>query len=126
MSDEIEARRAALRARFPVWEPATLSEFLARAAAEYGDRPFVITDERTVSYAETDAWATELADGLAALGVRPGDRVGMLMANYLEFVPLKFAIARAGRGRDPVQLPVPAATNSATCWPSRSATCWSP
>jgi fatty-acyl-CoA synthase len=31
-----------------------------------------------------------------ALGVKPGDRVGMVMANYLEFVPLKFAISRAG------------------------------
>src|ERR1700690_2017206 len=96
MSDSISARRAALRDRFGVWRPATLSEFLRRSAAEYGDRPFVITDERSVSYAEADAWASELADGLVALGVRPGDRVGMLMANYLEFVPVKFAIARAG------------------------------
>jgi fatty-acyl-CoA synthase len=95
-SDSIPARRAALLDHFAVWEPATLSEFLHRTAARYGDRPFVITDERSVSYAETDAWASELADGLAALGVRPGDRVGMLMANYLEFVPAKFAIARAG------------------------------
>jgi fatty-acyl-CoA synthase len=92
----IDARRAALRARFAVWTPATLSDFLSRSAAEYGDRPFVLTDERTLSYAEADAWASELADGLAALGVRPGERVGMLMANYLEFVPVKFAIARAG------------------------------
>jgi len=96
MSDDIDARRAALQARYPVWEPVTLSEFLRRAAASYGDRPFVITDERTVSYAGIDGWATELADGLTALGVRPGDRVGVLMANYLEFVPVKFAIARAG------------------------------
>ncbi len=92
----IDARRAALRARFPGWQPATLSDFLRRSAAQYGDRPFVITDERTASYAGIDSWATELADGLAALGVRPGDRVGVLMANYLEFVPVKFAIARAG------------------------------
>jgi fatty-acyl-CoA synthase len=94
--DDIAARRAALEARYPAWEPVTLSEFLHRTAREYGDRPFVITDERTLSYAEADAWATELADGLAALGVGPGDRVGVLMANYLEFVPVKFAIARAG------------------------------
>jgi len=96
VNDDIKARRAALEARYPVWEPVTLSEFLCRTAAGYGERPFVITDERTVSYAEADAWATELADGLAALGVRPGDRVGVLMANYLEFVPVKFAVARAG------------------------------
>ncbi len=96
MNGDIEARREALRARFPRWEPVTLSGFLARSAEKYGDRPFVITDERTASYAEIDAWATRLADGLAALGVRPGDRVGVLMANYLEFVPVKFAVARAG------------------------------
>jgi fatty-acyl-CoA synthase len=96
VNDDIDARRVALLTRFPVWEPVTLSRFLARSAGEYGDRPFVITDERTVSYAQIDAWATELADGLAALGVRPGDRVGVLMANYLEFVPVKFAVARVG------------------------------
>jgi fatty-acyl-CoA synthase len=96
VSENIKARREALRARFPVWEPVTLSGFLTRSAEKYGDRPFVITDERTASYAEIDAWATRLADGLAAIGVRPGDRVGVLMANYLEFVPVKFAVARAG------------------------------
>ena len=96
MSENIEARREALRARFPVWEPVTLSGFLTRSAEKYGDRPFVITDERTATYAEIDAWATRLADGLAARGVRPGDRVGVLMANYLEFGPVKFAVARAG------------------------------
>jgi fatty-acyl-CoA synthase len=96
VSDSISARREALGSRFPVWRPATLSEFLRRSAAEYGDRPFVITDDRSVSYAEVEAWVSELADGLAALGVGPEDRVGMLMANYLEFVPVKFAIARAG------------------------------
>jgi fatty-acyl-CoA synthase len=96
VTSDIGARRAALRAHFPVWRPATLSEFLRRSAAEYGGRPFVITDDRTVSYAGIDSWAGELADGLAALGVRPGDRVGILMANYLEFVPVKFAVARAG------------------------------
>ena len=47
------------------------------------------------------AWPTRLADGLAAVGVAPGNRVGVVMANYIEFVPLKFAIARAG----PVAIP---------------------
>lgn len=96
MLADIEQRRQSLRERFPEWIPHTLGGWLADRAVSYGDRPFVITDERTVSYAEVDRWATRLADGLAAIGVRPGDRVGILMANYLEFVPLKFAIARAG------------------------------
>ncbi|WP_433802220.1 class I adenylate-forming enzyme family protein [Actinomycetospora sp. CA-084318] len=96
MTESLDDRRDALRRRFPVWDPMTLHERLAQVAAEFGERPFVITDDRTVTYAETDAWSRRLADGLAALGVRPGDRVGIVMANYLEFVPLKFAVARAG------------------------------
>jgi fatty-acyl-CoA synthase len=96
MANDVGPRRAALEARYPAWQPVTLSEFLRRSAGEYGDRPFVITDDATMSYSAIDAWATELADGLAALGIGPGDRVGVLMANYLEFVPVKFAIARAG------------------------------
>ena len=92
----IETRRARLRERFAEWVPRALHERLDDCAGEYGNRPFVITDERTISYAETADWSRRLAAGLAALGVRPGDRVGMVMANYLEFVPLKFAISRAG------------------------------
>ncbi|OJY45471.1 AMP-binding protein [Pseudonocardia sp. 73-21] len=96
MTGSIDARRAALAARYPTWEPTTLDGFLDRRAAEFPDRPLVLTDDRTLTYAETVAWSRRLADGLAALGIRRGDRVGVLMANYLEFVPLKFAIARAG------------------------------
>ncbi|MEU2914838.1 class I adenylate-forming enzyme family protein [Streptomyces massasporeus] len=96
MTSEIERRREHLSARFPRWTPRTLHDWLDHCAARYGDRPFVITDERTIGYAETAEWAARLADGLAALGVRPGDRVGLLMANFLEFAPLKFAVARTG------------------------------
>ncbi|WP_394934847.1 class I adenylate-forming enzyme family protein [uncultured Ilumatobacter sp.] len=89
-------RRRALEARFPTWEPRTLGAHLTHTSAEFGDRPLVITDDRTVTYADIDAWATRLADGLASIGVQPGDRVGIVMANYLEFIPLKFAVARVG------------------------------
>lgn len=96
MPADLEQRRSRLRARFPEWTRRTLDAWLTHCAEEFADRPFVITDERTVGYAEMDRWARRLADGLAALGVRPGDRVGIVMANYLEFVPLKFAVAGAG------------------------------
>ncbi|SMD26325.1 AMP-binding enzyme [Kibdelosporangium aridum] len=49
-----------------------------------------------LKYAGTHAWAMRLADGLIASGIRPGDHVGLIVANHLEFVPLKFAIAAAG------------------------------
>lgn len=96
MTTDIDQRRDDLSDAYPSWVPQTLGELLTISALKYGGRPFVLTDERTCTYAEIDEWATRLADGLASIGVRAGDRVGLLMANYLEFVPLKFAIARAG------------------------------
>lgn len=89
-------RRAAIGSRHPVWRPTTLGGQLRRCAGDWPDRPFVLTDDLSLTYAETDARVTRLADGLAARGVRRGDRVGLLMANHPEFILLKFAIARAG------------------------------
>lgn len=96
MTSSIDERRQALRDRFPTWVPRTLDAFLDGCVEEHADRPFVITDDVSLTYREVAEWSWRLADGLVALGVRPGDRVGMLMANYAEFVPLKFAIARTG------------------------------
>jgi fatty-acyl-CoA synthase len=93
---DIEARRDELRRRFPVWRPRTLSHWLDDCAERYRGRPMVLTDDRELSYSDVAAESRRLADGLAVLGVRPGDRVAMIMANYPEFVAIKFAIARAG------------------------------
>jgi fatty-acyl-CoA synthase len=93
---DIEARRELLRRRFAVWRPRTLSEWLDDCAERYGDRHMVVTDDRTLTYFDVAAESRRLADGLATLGVEPGDRVAMVMANYPEFAAIKFAIARAG------------------------------
>ena len=92
----IEERRGRLDERYPTWVPRTLDSWLDVCAEQYADRPLVITDDVTWSYGSVADLSRRLADGLVALGVKPGDHVGMLMANYAEFVPLKFAIARTG------------------------------
>jgi fatty-acyl-CoA synthase len=74
----------------------TMADWLERCAAWFPDRPFVITDKLTLTYREVADASARLASGLAALGVEPGDRVGMVMANCAEFVTVKFAIARLG------------------------------
>lgn len=92
----VDDRRAALRRRFPNWEPRTLDQWLDECAAQYDDRPLVITEKETLTYSKVSEQSRVLADALLALDVGPGDRVGMLMANYAEFVPFKIAIARLG------------------------------
>lgn len=93
---QIESCRQMLRDRFPVWRPLTLSGWLDECAENYGTRPFVVSDHATLSYADVAELSRRIAAGLVGLGVQPGDRVGMVLANYPEFVAVKFAIARAG------------------------------
>ncbi len=105
MADTIKPfneRQRALAARFPVWQPRTLDQMLAVTAREYPERPFIITDERTFSYRDIDDWASRFACGLAAVGVKPGNHIALVMANYPEFVALKFAIARVGAVAVPI------------------------
>lgn len=56
----------------------------------------VRTPTETVSYAEIDRRADRAAAALAALGVGPGDRVALLMANCLEFVEVLAGTNRLG------------------------------
>jgi fatty-acyl-CoA synthase len=91
----VDERRASMERRHPAWVPMPLDRYLARAAAEFADRPLVITDDVVMSYAEVDAAATRIAQMLRNRGIKPGDRVAMLMANYPITVALLFGIWRA-------------------------------
>lgn len=94
--EPVRQRQAALEARFPRWLPRTLDGALDAAAEEFPDQPYVVTDDRSWTYREVQLWSVRLAHGLVQAGVQPGDHVALVMANYPEFVALKFAIARAG------------------------------
>lgn len=91
----VDERRASMERRHPAWVPMSLDRYLARAASEFADRPLVITDDSVMSYAEVDAAATRIAQMLRNRGIKPGDRVAMLMANYPVTVALLFGIWRA-------------------------------
>jgi fatty-acyl-CoA synthase len=98
----VAERQRALEAQYAPWQPRTLDQLLAHVARRHPDREFVVTDERTWTYAEVDAWAARLAAGLAAAGVQPGEHVAVVLANYPEFVALKFAISRVGATAVPI------------------------
>lgn len=97
-------RQAALAERFSPWTPMTLHGVLDAAAAAYPDRPFVITDDRYCSYSEMAAWSHRIAAGLAAIGLRAGQNVAIIMSNRPEFVALKYAISRLGAVAVPINI----------------------
>jgi len=76
----------------------TIGRNFARAVAQWGDRPGLIVRQQGVrwSYAELGAKVDAMAAGLLALGLEPGDRVGIWSPNNSEWVVTQFATARAG------------------------------
>ena len=102
MQESVAARQQALESRHPAWVARTLDQALAEGARAWPDRDFVVTDQGTLSYREVDGWVTRLAHGLQRTGIRPGDHVALVMANYPEFIALKFAISRVGATSIPI------------------------
>jgi acyl-CoA synthetase (AMP-forming)/AMP-acid ligase II len=72
-------------------------QILQVARGNDADRPALsLEDGETWSYADLAEQADRYAKGLWAQGVRGGDRVGLLLANSLEYVALYLAITRLG------------------------------
>ena len=76
----------------------TIGPFLSRIAREYGENEALVVPHQDVrwTYAEFDARVSRLAAGLLALGLQPGDRIGIWSQNCAEWVLVQFATARAG------------------------------
>lgn len=100
--DEVTRRRDGLEQQLGGWTPMTLAQRFDVVTGRHPERPYVITDARTLSYRELQEWSRALARGLHQLGVRTGDTVAMLVDNRPEFVTIKLAIARLGATAVPV------------------------
>src|SRR5262245_8179666 len=76
----------------------TLGRLLAHRARRHPDRIALVeaTRGRRFSYRRLDDRAQRLAEGLAARGITPGQRIGVLLPNGVEFVETYFAIAKLG------------------------------
>lgn len=104
MNASVADRQRALDARFSGWDGFTLHGALDRAVSDFADQPYVITDDRTWTYADVAAASHRLAQSLLGLGIGKGDKVALIMANYPEFVIAKYAIARVGAVAVPINM----------------------
>lgn len=73
-----------------------LFALLEEAAQEYPEAPCTIFKGARISYREMNELADRLAGGLAELGVKKGDRVGIFIPNTPQFVIAYFAILKVG------------------------------
>jgi L-proline---[L-prolyl-carrier protein] ligase len=82
---------------------------LERAARLRPDGDAVVGSAATLTYARLDEVANRLAHLLGAEGVRPGDRVGLLLEKSPEAVAAVYAILKAGATYVPLDEQAPAA-----------------
>lgn len=80
----------------------TLGDLLLRAADEYPDADAIVFPEGRQSFAELAERAYQRACGLQALGVKPGDHVGLLLPTCFEFPEFLFGIALCGAVTVPI------------------------
>ena len=69
---------------------------LEEAAQKYPDSACTIFKGAKITYHEMDVITNRLAAGLASMGVRKGDQVGIFMPNTPQFVIAYFAILKLG------------------------------
>ena len=74
----------------------TFAKILARQAQEAGDTVYLKTDTAEITFAQAEDITSRIATGLAAKGVRAGDRVVLFLANDPEMVLLALAINKLG------------------------------
>lgn len=80
----------------PWTEVLPLGDLLARSAHRYPERAALVFPDCCSSFSQLYSGALHVARGLLALGVRPGEQVGLLASNSLEFMEAFFGIALMG------------------------------
>jgi long-chain acyl-CoA synthetase len=73
-----------------------LSVILRESARRNPDHPAVVFDGGQLTYAELDAQSDQVARNLVALGLRPGQPVGLQLPNVPEFVACLYGVLKAG------------------------------
>jgi long-chain acyl-CoA synthetase len=73
-----------------------VADLLTRTVARHSDRPALVTDTTTTTWAEVDAAVSRFASGLQRRGVGVGDPVALVLPTSEEFVVAYLGTLRAG------------------------------
>src|SRR5690606_32241938 len=78
------------------WRAQTVGQVLRDTATRCGERPALITDQGTLTFAELDAQSERLGAALLDIGLSPGDRAKLQMGTTLETAVTLLACYKAG------------------------------
>ncbi|MCZ4244720.1 long-chain-fatty-acid--CoA ligase [Pedobacter punctiformis] len=73
-----------------------LSLILEDSAKRFANQPAVSFNDRTISYAELNHLANQVANGLEKIGIVPGDKIALSCPNIPEFPAIYFGVLKTG------------------------------
>ncbi len=73
-----------------------LGEIVALAAQRAPEKPAIIFRDQVTTYGELDQRVNQVANGLLAMGVKQGDRVGLYLHNLPLFIEAYYGVLRIG------------------------------
>ena len=79
-----------------------LHQVLAKRVAQFGDKPWIVAGERSLSYREIDALSNRVARGIAGLGPAPGETVLFMLPDTIELILSWCGLAKLGAIEVPV------------------------
>lgn len=82
----------------------TVGQALEGSARRHKDKPALIFGERQLTYRQLNERANRMAHAFLAQGLKPGDRVAMLLPNGLAMAEAYFGLAKAGLVGVPINL----------------------
>ncbi|WP_041616262.1 AMP-binding protein [Spirosoma linguale] len=77
-------------------EHITPSQFLSQSAMRFGERPALVFMGFSITYNTLTDLVNRFAQSLTDLGVRPGDRVAIMLPNLPQTVVANYAVLRMG------------------------------
>ena len=92
----VAERRAALARSWPTWTPRTLAQHIEHCSELWPQRTYIVSDGKSWTYSDVASLSRRAADAFFSAGIRPGDRVGLMMRNSAEFFALEFGLTRIG------------------------------
>ncbi len=82
----------------------TLAEVTGYAAARYGDKVALVVEDNELTFTQVDAMACQVANGLTAKGIGPGDVVSLFAGNCWEWLVAYYGIAKTGAVVNPINV----------------------
>ncbi len=82
----------------------SIGEILPASAARFGDKTALITETRSLTFAQTEELSNRVANGLTAMGIAPGERVTLFGPNCWEWLVAYYGIMKIGAVVNPINV----------------------